>query len=158
MWRLGENLNVKYSLAATLVSGLSGLARLTCIIMDAEQLHPPAGDGPVAPEHFRLDNVMNVLRLSLVEKLPACKHGLLHAIFPSDSLARTKGEPIAMWLVRYYEQLGKLKRVGVDIVTALTRRCWLGIEPGWSHGETELSVWCPSFLMTPSTGQDFFGT
>ena len=36
-----------------------------------------------------------------------------------DSLARTKGEQIAMWLVRSNEQLGKLNRVGLDIVTAL---------------------------------------
>ena len=41
VWRLGENLNVKHSLAARLVSGLTGRARLTCMPMDAEQLHPP---------------------------------------------------------------------------------------------------------------------
>ena len=41
VWRLGENENVKYSLAARLVSGLTGPARLTCMTMDAEQLHPP---------------------------------------------------------------------------------------------------------------------
>ena len=39
--------------------------------------------------------------------------------FRDDPLARTKGEPIAMWLVRFYEQLGKLNRVGLDIVTSL---------------------------------------
>ena len=38
MWRLGENLIVKYSLAAKLVSGLSGPARMTCMTMDADQL------------------------------------------------------------------------------------------------------------------------
>ena len=48
VWRLGENLNVKCSLAARLVSGLSGPARMTCMIMDADQLHPPPGDGPEA--------------------------------------------------------------------------------------------------------------
>ena len=37
--------------------------------------------------------------------------------FRDDSLARTKGEPIAMWLVRLNEQLGKLNPVGLDIVT-----------------------------------------
>ena len=41
VWRLGENLNVKYSSAARLVSGLSGPARLTCMTINAEQLHPP---------------------------------------------------------------------------------------------------------------------
>ena len=46
MWRLGENLNVKYSLAARLLSGMSGPARMTCMTMDADQLHPPPGDGP----------------------------------------------------------------------------------------------------------------
>ena len=67
-----------------------------------------------------LDDVMNVLRLSpLVKKLPARNNELLHAFFRDGSLARTKDEPIAMWLVRYLEQLGKLNRVGVDIVTAL---------------------------------------
>ena len=44
VWRLGENLNVKYSLAARLVSGLSGPARMTCMTMDADQLHPSPGD------------------------------------------------------------------------------------------------------------------
>ena len=39
--------------------------------------------------------------------------------FGDDSLARTKGEPIAKWLVRYNEQLGDLNRVGLDIVTSL---------------------------------------
>ena len=125
VWRLGENLNVKYSLAARLVSGLSGPARMTCMTMDADQLHPPPGDGPVATADERrniagLDNVMSVLQSSpLVKKLPARKNELLHAFFRDDSLARTKGEPIAMWLVRYNEQLGKLNRVGLDIVTSL---------------------------------------
>ena len=111
--------------AARLVSGLSGPARMTCMTMDADQLHPPSGDGPVATADERrniagLDHVMNVLQLSpLVKKLPACKNELLHAFFRDDSLARTKGEPIAMWLVRYNEQLSKLNRVGIDIVTAL---------------------------------------
>ena len=40
-----------------------------------------------------------------------------------------------MWLVRFSGQLGKLNRVGIDIVIALPGRCWLaGIESGWSHG------------------------
>ena len=77
--------------------------------MDADQLHPPHGDGPVATADERrnvagLDNVMNVLQSSpLVKKLPARKNELLHAFFRDDSLARTKGEPIAMWLVRCNE-------------------------------------------------------
>ena len=85
--------------------------------MDAEQLHPPPGEGPVATADERrniagLDNVMNVLHMSpLVRKLPVSKNELLHAFFRDDSLARTKGEPIALWLVRYFEQLGKLNRV-----------------------------------------------
>ena len=88
VWRLGENLHVKYSLAARLVSGLSFPARLTCITMDADQLHPPPGDGPVATADERrnfagLDNVMDVLHSSpLVKKLPARKNELLHAFFP----------------------------------------------------------------------------
>ena len=47
--------------------------------MDADQLHPPPGDGPVATADERLnvaglDNVMNVLQSSpLVKKLPARK-------------------------------------------------------------------------------------
>ena len=101
VWRLGENLNVKYSFAARLVSGLSGQARMTCMTMDADQLHPPSGNGPVATADDRrniagLDNVMSVLQMSpLVKKLPARKNELLHAIFrDDDSLARTKGEPI----------------------------------------------------------------
>ena len=119
VWRLGENLT------ARLVSALSGPVKMTCMIMDADQLHPHSGDGPVATADERqniagLDNVMNVLQSSpLVKKLPARKNELLHALFRDDSLARTKGEPIAMWLVRYNEQLGKLNRVGIDIVTAL---------------------------------------
>ena len=93
--------------------------------MDADQLHPPPGGGLVATADERgniadLDNVMSVLQSSpLVKKLPAPQNELLHAFFRDDSLARTKGEPIAMWLVRYNEQLGKLKRVGLDIVTSL---------------------------------------
>ena len=125
MWRLAENLNVKYSLAAKLVSGLSSPARMTCMTMDADQLHPPPGDGPVATADERqnvagLDNVMNVLQSSpLVKKISARKNALLHAFFRDDSLARTKSEPIAMWLVRYNEQLGKLNRVGLDFVTSV---------------------------------------
>ena len=67
--------------------------------MDADQLHPPPGDGPVAtaderPNVAGLDNVMNVLQSSpLVKKLPARENGLLHAFFRDDSLARTKREP-----------------------------------------------------------------
>ena len=79
MWRLGENLNVKYSLAARLVTGLSGPARMTCVTMDADQLHPPPDDGPVATADERrniagLDHVMSVLQTSpLVKNLPARK-------------------------------------------------------------------------------------
>ena len=63
---------------------------------------------------------MNVLQIPpLVKKLPAPKDELLHAFFRDDSLARMKGEPIAMWIVRFCEQLGKLNRVGVDVITAL---------------------------------------
>ena len=88
MRRLGENLNVKYSLAARLVYGLSGPAQMTCMTVDADQLHPPPGDGPVATADERrnvagLDNVMNVLQSSpLVKKLPARKNELLHAFCP----------------------------------------------------------------------------
>ena len=32
VWRLGENMNVKYRLAAILVSGLSGPARMTYVM------------------------------------------------------------------------------------------------------------------------------
>ena len=81
-------------------------------VQDADQVHPPPGDGPVATADERPDNIMNVLQTSpLVKKLPARKNEFLHAFFRDDSVARTKGEPIAMWLVRY--------RVGIDIVTAL---------------------------------------
>ena len=73
-----------------------------------------------------LDNVMNVLQTSpLVKKLPARKNELLHAFF-RDSLARTKGEPIAMWLVLFIEQLGKLNRV-VPTLSLLSQL---------EHGET----------------------
>ena len=88
VWRLGEDLNVKYSLAARLVSGLSGPARMTCISMDADQLHPPPGDGLVATADERriiagLDNVMSVLQSSpCVKKLAAGNNELLHAFFP----------------------------------------------------------------------------
>ena len=83
--------------------------------------------GPVATADERgnvagLDNVMNILQLSpLVKKLPARKNELLHACFRDESLAmaRMKGELIARWLVRYNEHLGKLNRVGLDIVTSL---------------------------------------
>ena len=116
---------MKYSLAARLVSGLSGLARLTCMTMDADQLHPLSGDGPVATADKRrnvagLDNVMNVLQtFPLVKKFLARKNELLHAFFRDDSLARTKCEPIAVWFVRFNEQLGKFNRVGADIGAAL---------------------------------------
>ena len=125
VWRLGENLKVKYSLAARNVSGLLGPARMTCMSMDADQLHPPPGGGLVATADERrniadLDNVMSVLQSSpLVKKLPAPQNELLHAFFRDDSLARTKGEPIAVWLVRYFSP----------------GCCWLaGVESGWSHG------------------------
>ena len=55
--------------------------------MDAEQLHPPPGEGPVATADERrniagLDDVMNMLQMSLlVKKLLASKNGLLHALF-----------------------------------------------------------------------------
>ena len=73
----GENLNVKYSLAARLVSGLSGPSRMTCMTMDADQLHPPPGDGPVATADERrnvagLDNVMNVLQSFSLGKEASC--------------------------------------------------------------------------------------
>ena len=70
---------------------------------------------------------MSVLQSSpLVKKLPARKNELLHAFFRDDSLARTKREPIAMWIVRHNEQLGKLNRVCLDIVTSLSQMLLAG--------------------------------
>ena len=52
---------------------------MTCMTMDADQLHPPPGDGPVATADERrniagLDNVMSVLQSSpLVKKLLSAK-------------------------------------------------------------------------------------
>ena len=64
---------------------------MTWMTMDADERRNVAG----------LDSVMNVLQLHpLLKKLPARKNELLHAFFRDDSLARMKGEPIAMWLVR----------------------------------------------------------
>ena len=100
--RLGEYLNVKYSLAARLVSGLSGPARLTCMTMDAERLHLPPGECPVATADERrniagLRSVVNVLHmLPLVKELPARENELLHAFVRDVTLARMKGEPIAV--------------------------------------------------------------
>ena len=85
--------SVEYNLAARLVSGLSGPARMTCMTMGADQLHPPPGDGPMTTADERrnkvgLDNVMNVLQMSpLVKKL------------------------LTLWQERH--------GVGIDIVTAL---------------------------------------
>ena len=62
---------------------------MTCTTMDAGQLHPLPGGGPVATADERwnmagLDNVMNVLHTSpLVKKLNARKNELLHAFFPT---------------------------------------------------------------------------
>ena len=58
--------------------------------MDAEQLHPPSGDAPVATAEKRrniagLDNIMNVLQMSpLVKKLPARRNEL--PPFPETTL------------------------------------------------------------------------
>ena len=104
--------------------------------VDADQLHPPPGDGPVVtaderPNVAGLDNVMNVLQASpLVKKRPARKNELLHAVFRNDSLARTKGEPIAMWLVRYNEQVGKLNRVVSRHCHFSPGCCWLAVPTG----------------------------
>ena len=54
-------------------------ARLTCITMEADQLHPLPGDGPVATADERrniagLDNVMNVLEMSHSEPLQKSRH------------------------------------------------------------------------------------
>ena len=94
---------------------------------------------------------MNMLQTSLlVKKLLARKHELLHAFFRDDSLARLKGEPIAMWLVRFYEQLGKLNRVGVDIVTALADVAgWQALNLAGLTEDRIEPVWCPGSPMTP---------
>ena len=54
-----------------------------------------------------------------MKKLLARKNKLLHAFLRDDSLARRQAEPITTWLVRYEEALGKLKTVGIDLVTLL---------------------------------------
>ena len=65
--------------------------------MDAGQLHPLPGGGPVATADERwniagLDNVINVLHMSpLVKKLPARKNELLHPFFRDDSWRERKG-------------------------------------------------------------------
>ena len=47
LWRLGENLDVRYSVAARLVSRLSGAARRACINMPDASLMPRRGRAAV---------------------------------------------------------------------------------------------------------------
>ena len=85
---------------------------------DADQLHPPSADGPVATADERrniagLDSVMSVLQMSpLVKKL-------LTPFSETTLWQERKANKLAMRLVRFNEQLGKLNRVGIDIVTSL---------------------------------------
>ena len=135
VWRLGENFNVNYSLGARMVAGLSGRARTLCMRMAATDMHPAApiqdpedeepytqalepygGQVNTYRNSLGLDNVVQLLSTSpLVKKRPA----RLHAFFRDNSFASRQGEPITTWLVRYKEALGRLKTVGIDLVTLL---------------------------------------
>ena len=62
--------------------------QIGCMTMDAEQLHPPLGEGPVATADERrniagLVNVMNVLEMSpLVKKASSPKERASSCLFP----------------------------------------------------------------------------
>ena len=102
--------------------------------MEADQLHPLPGDGPVATADERgnmagLDNVMNVLEMSpLVKNLPARR------MSSSTTSSETKGEPDRH----------------VACAIRWSGQCHVTALPLNLAGLTEdrMNVWCPGSLMT----------
>ena len=92
IWRLGENLGVRYSLAARLISRLSGAARRACISMPDEDLMPIRGvseerdaNGDITVYEIEADlsagisNVMKRLRGQLHPEPVVSRGGALNA-------------------------------------------------------------------------------
>ena len=130
LWRLGESLAVPYSLAARLISGLSGVARRYALQLTAEQLFPEhflldeagadAAGFPAAPRFdYRamnaagIDNLVEFLRVKLQPQPIIHKTSLMNEFFGSRKHFRRAGQSFPAFNAFYDETIQRLGEVGI---------------------------------------------
>ena len=124
LWIEGENLDVHYSLAARLVTRLTGTARMAADLIPLDRLRairgvqgnpratPPVQEVPGEPRKG-LDHLMAEL-----EKLPgisktARKGGTMSWFY--RSLSRRDNEAMFQWIVRYRDAIRRASEDGCDM-------------------------------------------
>ena len=90
LYKMGENLEVSYSLASRLVGRLEGAARRVGLAMADGELHPPANPELKEPAEIRADwnrrgieNVLARLEAELGQQTPQRKGESLESFFAS---------------------------------------------------------------------------
>ena len=123
IWKLGENLEVSYSVAARLVSSLSGSARRSVINLSETELFPELerheDELLLEWRGRRNKNGIETVMLKLSTLLGAGevvrKAQSLDDFFSSSKYDRRAGERISDWITRFDEGDTKLKEDGVDM-------------------------------------------
>merc|ERR1712214_244899 len=126
MWRLGENLDVKYSLAARLVSRLSGAARRACVNMPESSLMPVRGADAVMASDGRtvetpameedlaagITAVMEKLKQMLHPEPLVSRGEALSAFFKGSRYHRRHGQRLTEFIAIFEEGLERLRQEG----------------------------------------------
>ena len=131
IWALSENLDVRFSMAARLISRLTGAARRCTVNMSRVELMPIKGqeaqhddDGvivkPAIPEdlEYGINNVMERLRSQLQPEPLISRGEAMTSFFKGNRYYRRAGMRMTEFVALFEEGLERLRTEGVD-VTAL---------------------------------------
>ena len=143
LWQLGENLDVKFSLAARLISRMSGSARRACINMPAADLMPVRGfagvddeaGGEIAESVLEnlaagIENVMKKLKENLHPEPLVSRGEALSAFFKSSRYTRRLGMRFTEYNTLFEEGLEKMRTEGVDIRPLEPTLGWFYLQHG----------------------------
>ena len=125
LWKLGENLDVKYSLAARLIGRMSGSARRACINMESAALQPIRGAAAeidaddvvrqaAVEENLSagIENVMERLRSVLVPEPMVSRGQAMTDFFKSQRFVRRPGQRMTEFCGLFEEGLERLRQDG----------------------------------------------
>ena len=130
IWRLSENMNVDFSLAARMIGALSGSARRATISLPEEVLMPDVPDEPASTLRARknrkgVDNVLEKLKEIVHEGKVQLKAQSLNEFFSTPSkYDRRPAERITDWITRFDEGEMRLSEHGVDLARLEDVRGW----------------------------------
>ena len=143
IWLMGTKLDVDYSIAARLVSRLSGSAARTARRMAEVDLMPTRPADPAVPATREqlmkgVNNLLDKLR-ELAPQKEAYRGELMKEFFKEDKLKRRAGERITDWSIRWHESAELLEQNGVDLLANKSIASWYFLQHA-ALGEQRLEM------------------